>query len=270
MSDDRRVRPGTARTLVLGDFRVSYVPDGAVQLAPRRWFVGAPEPAWAEHSAWVDSAGFLAAGIGGLLVQRDDRALLIDTGFGPRHLPASSTIAPLGDLSGGGLPQGLRSLGVSPDDIDTVALTHLHEDHTGWAWHDGLFSRARFVATAGEWGAARRARCVDAADGDEIFPGVRLIDLPGHTAGHAGYLIGGGDQRLFAFGDALHSPLQIAHPEWGAVSDVRPEAALLSRKRVLSELCVPGTIGYGNHFADVVFGRVTDIAGQGLHWDPVD
>lgn len=28
------------------------------------------------------------------------------------------------------------------------------------------------------------------------------------------------------------------------------------RHRLVTELAVPGTIGYGNHFTDVVFGRV--------------
>jgi len=269
MSDDRRRRPATARSLQLGDVTISYVPDGAVQLVAHAWFPGAPAAAWAEHAAWLDDTGHLSAGIGGLLIQRGGRALLIDTGFGPQRIPASSTIPPLGDLWGGGLPESLRALGVTPGDIDTVAITHLHEDHTGWAWRGDFFPQARFVATATEWGANRRARGAVAADGDEIFPGVGLMELPGHTAGHAGYLLTVGEQRLLAFGDALHSPLQIAQPDWGAASDARPELALKSRERVLSELRVPGTIGYGNHFADVVFGRVTEAPGQDPQWEPV-
>jgi len=71
---------------------------------------------------------------------------------------------------------------------------------------------------------------------------MRLVEVPGHTPGHAGYLLTAGEQRLLAFGDALHSPLQIAQPEWGAASDARPELALKSRERVLSELRVPRTI----------------------------
>lgn len=264
--NDRRTTPGTARSLALGDTTIDYLPDGAVQLVPRGWFPGAAEAVWSENAEWLDPAGCLTAGIGALLIRRDNRAMLIDTGFGPRHLPAATTIAPLGDLTGGALPDSLRALGVSPADIDTIALTHLHEDHTGWA---SLFPHAQFVAAAAEWGPARPARAVGAAEGDEIFPGVRLLELPGHTPGHAGYVVTTTEGTLLAFGDALHSPLQITHPEWGAASDVQPEQAARSRERVLAELRAPGTIGFGNHFADLVFGRITDPPGKPPRWTPV-
>ena len=57
------------------------------------------------------------------------------------------------------------------------------------------------------------------ADGNEIFPGVRVQLTGGHTIGHAAYVVEAGGRRLIAFGDALHSPIQIAHPEWWAAPD---------------------------------------------------
>ena len=59
---------------------------------------------------------------------------------------------------------------------------------------------------------APRVRTV--AEGEEIFPGTHVRFTPGHSAGHAAYVINAGGQRVIAFGDAFHSPLQITHPPW--------------------------------------------------------
>ncbi|MGI5290362.1 hypothetical protein ACQEVF_44490 [Nonomuraea polychroma] len=67
---------------------------------------------------------------------------------------------------------------------------------------------------------ARRVRTID--DGEEIFPGVRASFAPEHTVGHTTYTITGGDRRLIAFGDALHSPVQVTHPEWSCGIDHDP------------------------------------------------
>lgn len=114
---------------------------------------------------------------------------------------------------------------------------------------------------------APRVRTV--ADGEEIFPGVRVRITPGHTVGHAEYVITGGGRRLIAFGDAVHSPIQIDHPEWSSGFDHDLARTAVHRRRLVAELAEPGTIGFGVHFADVVFGHVR-AAGDGPAWRPVD
>lgn len=106
-------------------------------------------------------------------------------------------------------------------------------------------------------------------EGEQIFPGVRVLFSPGHTAGHAAYVITAGEQRLIAFGDALHSAIQIGHPDWAAASDHDRDQAVSVRRRLVAELAEPGTIGFGVHFADVAFGRV-DVEGDRPAWRPVE
>lgn len=102
-----------------------------------------------------------------------------------------------------------------------MAITHLHLDHTGWLLHDSRpFRGAEVLLTGPEWAAdgnselAPQVRTV--ADGEEIFPGVHAGLVPGHTPGHAAYVLSSGGRRLIAFGDALYSPVQVAHPELSA------------------------------------------------------
>ncbi|WP_235079080.1 hypothetical protein [Amycolatopsis orientalis] len=87
----------------------------------------------------------------------------------------------------------------------------------------------------------------------------------GHTPGHAEYVITDGGQRLITFGDAVHSPVQIENPGWSCGYNHDPVEAASHRRKLVAELAEPGTIGFGNHFADVVFGHVRDGRWHPLH-----
>jgi glyoxylase-like metal-dependent hydrolase (beta-lactamase superfamily II) len=285
-SGERLRRPAGIRGLRLGELTVSYVPDGAVQLRPRAWLPASTGRTWAEHPEYLDDSGNLVASIGGLLVEHGERALLIDAGFGPLSAPAEPG-NPHGAIHGGALLDNLAELGRRPDEVEAVAITHLHIDHVGWAWHPApggelpAFSNADYRLAEPEWSqrhlaeaagtsaamlASLAPRVRTAADGEEIFPGVRLLPTAGHTVGHAGYVISSGGRRLIAFGDALHSSIQVEHPEWSAAPDHDPVRSADARRRLVAELSEPGTIGFGVHFADVVFG---EVAADGT-WRPVD
>ncbi|MFI6926004.1 hypothetical protein ACIBIZ_39125 [Nonomuraea spiralis] len=107
----RLSRAPRVRSLQLGDLTITYVPDGVVRLKPRGWLPAATAADWAAYRDHLDDDGYLVAGIGGLLVERGDRALLIDTGFGPESHPDDPANPLLGKLYGGQLLDNLRRLG---------------------------------------------------------------------------------------------------------------------------------------------------------------
>ena len=70
----------------------------------------------------------------------------------------------------------LALLGVSPEDVTDVVLSHHHPDHT---MHAGLFPNA---AVHDHWAIYRGAAWEDSdAEGRVVSPSVRLIRVPGHT-----------------------------------------------------------------------------------------
>lgn len=276
----QRRPPPALPSVRLGEHRLTYLPDGYVQLRPAAWFPDASADDRRGMDTLLDDDGCLVGSIGGLLVEYGERALLIDSGFGPDRIPADRTIPPLGRIEGGSLPASLAAAGRTFASVDAVAFTHLHDDHVGWAFakapgSDGLLlENASFVASAGEWrtwglparaGAALRDRLVVAGDGDEVFPGVTALATPGHTPGHTSYVVTSDDARLIVIGDVLHAPLQVTRPEWRVASDTDPAEAVRSRRLILDELARPGTLGFGGHFAGAVFGRLSE-GGAGPRW----
>lgn len=262
------------RTVDFAGFRLTYVPDGWVHLKSRGWYPGTTDADWAPFQEMLDDEQRVVASVGGLLVEKDGRTMLIDAGFGVVDRPDMPELDFLGAAKGGALLDSLKTLGKTPDDIECVAITHIHPDHIGWA--GPAFADSTLVFDETEWANRAEAPHVEPAavtamepyartvkPGEEFFPGVRAMATPGHTPGHAAYVIGDDSERLIMFGDALHSPVQVSRPEWVVATDADQQQAVDSRKKLLDELQRPGTAAFGIHFSDVQFGRVR--AGQ---WVP--
>jgi glyoxylase-like metal-dependent hydrolase (beta-lactamase superfamily II) len=263
----------------VGEVRVSYVLDGLVQMNPE-WLGGSAPREAAAGAGCLDDEGYLVGSIGALLIERGDRRMLIDAGFGSHHVPAHVTSSAFGRIEGGRLADSLGQLGVAAHQIEAVAFTHLHDDHVGWAVQrtatgDVPFAHARYHVGAPEWASWRGRgdpgkvalfdeRLDTVKDGQEIFPGVTAWSTPGHTPGHLAYVVESGGERLIAFGDVMHSPIQFAETQWSAANDHDRTQAVASRRAVVDELAGGRVIGFGGHFADVVFGRVVE-----RRWQPV-
>ncbi|GHJ37394.1 MBL fold metallo-hydrolase [Streptomyces sp. TS71-3] len=285
--NDRLRRPGGIHTVQVGEHRVSHVPDGAVKMVPQSLFPATSQATWEENAQYLDASGWLTISAGGLLIEHGGRAMLVDCGYGPFPEPVSAMDHGMASMYGGSFLDGLRKLGRTPESVEAVALTHLHVEHVGWAAHPEpgaeapVLGHADYLLSGAEWDGrhttygvteqvirALEPRVKIVADGDEVFPGVRAVALPGHTDGQTGYTITSGDARLFAFADVFHSPVQVAHPDWAIVGEPDADASARVRRRVLEQLADEGTVGFGVHFADVPFGRVRRVE-QDFAWEPL-
>ena len=214
--------------------------------------------------------------------EKDGTKILVDTGVGNGKTRANPAWH---DLRTGYL-DALRAAGFAPDEVDLVLLTHLHTDHVGWNTQarDGewapTFPAARYVVARAErefWAgypmdAARRQMFEDSVlpveragqldladvpgDGLEIVPGVRLLPTPGHTPGHVSVELASGGETALITGDAVHHPVQFAHPEIGASVDLDPAEAEKTRRRLFAGLAGAGTLVLGTHFPPPTGGRL--------------
>ncbi|WP_123028763.1 MBL fold metallo-hydrolase [Mycolicibacterium stellerae] len=277
--------PAAVRSVTFDDVAAIYVVDGVLTMRPETFFPETPRQAW-DHLC--TTAGELVMSAGGLLVRIAGTTVLIDAGVGT----ATKSFA-FGGVDCGSMLEVLDSLEVRPEDIDVLAVTHLHFDHAGWAFADGArtFPNARYAFSAQEWAphaaghlgegevAPRHVISQLASgsadfelfdDGDEIVPGVRALVTPGHTPGHTSYVITSHTgRRLVAFGDAFHSSTQVTHPDWMSIADTDATAVIATRHRLLDRLSEPDTFGFGCHFGDQPFGRVVADASGQVTWEPI-
>jgi glyoxylase-like metal-dependent hydrolase (beta-lactamase superfamily II) len=212
------------------------------------------------------------------LVYSAGRLALIETGSGNYLLPTA-----------GKLQQNLAAAGVNPADIEVVMLTHMHPDHSaGLAdpktgrkffpnaelvlheneprhWQDdAAMARASERARKLYFEAAREQMApyhnvMRTFRGEtEVFPGVRTLELHGHTPGHSGYMISSGKDSLLVWGDIIHVPeIQVPRPEVTIEFDTDPQAAAATRRRTFDRVAADRQLIAGMHvhfpgFAHVV------------------
>ncbi|TNC13555.1 MBL fold metallo-hydrolase [Methylobacterium terricola] len=196
----------------------------------------------------------------------------------------------------GHLPKALRACGLTPDEIGTVLVTHLHSDHIGGlVGSDGTaaYPNAEVVipeAEAAYWLAEgaearapegakpgfRRARVLTEIYGDrirraregEVLPGIEAILAPGHTPGHTAYRLQSGARSLLIWGDVVHLPaIQFAKAEAGVSFDVDGAMAAATRKRILDQAAAERSLVAGMHLDFPALGSVRRD-GAGFAWVP--
>ena len=128
-----------------------------------------------------------------------------------------------------------RQIGIFPEDVDTVILTHAHHDHTG---NLDRYPKARVLVHSGEDREITGAETIDSDT--EIEKGVRLVHTHGHTPGSMSVYVQA-DRKYVLAGDAV--------PKKGNYDKLIPPAintdadeALKSIKEIIkyADVIVPG------------------------------
>jgi glyoxylase-like metal-dependent hydrolase (beta-lactamase superfamily II) len=203
-------------------------------VADRRWTEPLPINAWViEHPEGV------------IVVDTGETAGAAEPGYFPRWHPyfrfgLREWVAAEEEIG----PQ-LEALGISSDEVRWLVLTHLHTDHAGGLHHfprsEILVSRTEARSAAGRMGRLRgyvnnrfptwfEPRLVD-FDQDPLGPfpmsttltdtgDVRLVPVPGHTAGQIAVIVEEDDRSIFIAGDASYTQELMLR---GAVDGVSPD-----------------------------------------------
>jgi glyoxylase-like metal-dependent hydrolase (beta-lactamase superfamily II) len=262
--------------LPLGAMVLYAIEDGSYFADPTQVFPGSDSKAWDDSGR--ESDGKLRFSIGCFVLTDGDRVVMVDTGMGrwPDAPPAVRAQV-------GAMPQALRTLGMSPGDVDLVIHTHLHPDHFGGDVTDEgvpFFPHARIVAhqadfdhfrhsegwladrVRGEFVPLVEAGPVELIDGPRtVTPGVSVEETPGHTPGHLLVRIRSEDSAALIMGDITHHPLQVSHPDWNSAGDHNPELAATTRRRVLDRAAGTDTVVTANHHPKPGFGTV-EVEGE--------
>jgi len=252
-------RQTTAMTRSIGSMEVIALLDasGPFTLTPNREaaFPDATPEDW-EAASRLDPGAFGPDGAWILNFQcfairrRGGRVTLVDTGIGPVGSPASRW-APVP----GRLPDALVEAGIEAGDVDTVVLTHLHEDHFGWSVDPAgvpTFANARYVLQHDEVAAVaggpveqlvvaplRSTGQLQEVEGPASLTSQRgdriaVMPTPGHTVGHQSLVVSGRGDEIVVTGDVLVHAVQLANPDVGYVFESDEALARDTRHRLLA------------------------------------
>jgi glyoxylase-like metal-dependent hydrolase (beta-lactamase superfamily II) len=232
-----------------------------------------------------------------IVVNTSGKLVLIDTGYGDKMYTESKGAA-------GQLANNLAAAGMNAGAIDTVVISHYHQDHVdGLLRADGglSFPNAEILVPAaehkfwmddGEMSRAPKGRMEQLFQNNrrifagevskrlrtyewdkEVAPGVTAISTPGHTPGHTSFVIAAGSGKVFVQSDVTNNPvLFVRHPGWHAVFDQIPQQAEATRRKVYDMLVAEKLMVQAFHYPFPGLGHI-EKDGEGYRvvpapWNP--
>src|SRR3954451_25057354 len=243
-----------SRTVAIGNAEITPILDVEASMPLDALFDGSGDPPPGGRAlATSHPEHFTAEGwrfrVHCFLVRTPTRLTLIDAGAGPADSAVGRWLG-----VGGTLPDELAAVGVAPDDVGDVILTHVHSDHIGWstvrssgAW-EPRFPNARYFLHQADIEWMRDFEDEESARvrrGDPAARGIRtarhgggrsrgiarppLRHAPGHTPGHRCVVLDAGDERVLFAGDLLHFTFQLNDPAFRAPGEHDPDEACRTR-----------------------------------------
>ncbi|MBF8268190.1 MAG: Lactamase protein [Dehalococcoidia bacterium] len=248
---------------------IHLLSDGVMKSDGGSLFGQVPKVVW-EQVAKADRWNRIGLGLNCLLIRTAHGNVLVDTGVGSKETGETR--------EGYGLPssklgKGLREIGLSAKDIDTVILTHLHFDHSGGCtkidrsgqtipvfpkatyfvqrkcWEDAMNpnERGRESSHPEDFTCLQETGQLTLLDGDnEIVPGVSVRETGGHCRGHQIVQVNCGSEKVVFLGDLIPTQHHLALP-YIAAYDQYPEDTLEIKRELLSQAAKKGWLVIFGH-----------------------
>lgn len=276
-------------TRQVGQAEVTVISEGGLLWPPR---FPVPEAEWRAALPDADDEGRIWLGLNVVFIRLGDALVLIDPGL---DNPDSAWQRDLVNVwpewpvrRTPGLAAAMAELGIAPQDVTHVLITHPHGDHyAGVAFEQegGLaarFPRVRHFMGRADWegnpnrGVAGSAfarlelidelgllELVDAEQ--EIVPGVTMLAAPGESPGHCIVRLESAGERFYVLGDLVHLACEIDHIDWRPPQS-RSDELVEVRERVFRQLAAEQALAMTAHERFPPWGRIVAHDG-GFRWE---
>lgn len=193
-----------------------------------------------------------------VLLQYDDKKILIDTGIG--FLDEPMVFRGESYVFKGKLQQLLQQENIKKEDITDVIITHFHPDHVGGIFKADetlIFPNAQFHMHEDEWSYWHSSQSENQpalfkhfveknitplkilnlnlfkSEFADVLPGITAIKAEGHTPGQVALNIQSDNEHMLYISDAFLHPLHMEHLDWQTNYDMDHEKAKQSRTKLL-------------------------------------
>ncbi|MDF1996093.1 YtnP family quorum-quenching lactonase [Peribacillus frigoritolerans] len=239
-------------TMQIGEIKLTWLNGGVTHLDGGAMFGVVPKPLWSKKYP-VNENNQIELRTDPILVQANGLNMLIDSGIGNGKMNDKQK-RNFGVTEESYLVEDLGRLGIQPNDIDYILMTHLHFDHAcGLTKREGetwvpVFERAEIITTKTEWAEMKNpnirskstywaenweavASLVRPFEGEqEITPGIKMIHTGGHSDGHAIIIIEDGGDRLIHMADIMPTHAH-ANVLWVLAYDDYPMTSIEAKEK---------------------------------------
>jgi glyoxylase-like metal-dependent hydrolase (beta-lactamase superfamily II) len=273
----------------LGDYQIIALSDGTVPIDLHKVLTDITPKEIDQLSAASFQTAQVETSVNAYVIKMNGKNILIDAGTAGLYGPT------LGHLT-----ENLRKIGIAPEAIDAVLITHIHSDHTGGLMQGSkmVFPNATIYISKREvdfwlnadikrkaperlahWfkeaedkvGPYLKAGKVKTFDyGKELFPGLEPIAAPGHTPGHTFFALMSMSQKIVFVGDLVHAAtVQFPDPSATISFDVDSKGAAATRLLTFDDAAVNGYWLAADHISFPGIGHVRKN-GTGFLWIPIN
>ncbi|MFC2170944.1 MBL fold metallo-hydrolase [Calditrichota bacterium] len=242
-----------------GNLELFIIDDGKFRLDGGAMFGVVPKIMWSKTDA-ADENNRILLSANCLLIKSGEHIALVDNGMGNKWNDKSGEMFAVEQPRQ--LVPELERLGVKPEDVTHMILSHLHFDHAGGSTYKDeagnihpQFPNARYYIQKGEWEVAHSptprdkasylpenlaplwdAGLVELVDGDaEVFPGVKMIITGGHTDSHCVISIESEGYTAWFLADLIPTSSHIQVP-YVMGYDLFPQQTMEYKERLLEEM----------------------------------
>ena len=254
----------------IADYDVIPVKTGRFALDGGAMFGVVPKNLWAEAIP-ADENNCIPLALRSLLLRSKNRTILIDTGIGQKFDEKLSRIYKI-ESERYSLTRSLMALQIKNEEITDVILTHLHFDHAGgstyfesgalkitfpnaihhiqreqweWAMQPSDKDQASFIKN--DFLLLEKNLVLNKLSGPgELYPGIELLVMHGHTPGMQLVKISDNAQTLLFCSDLIPTSAHISLP-WVMAYDNNPLITINEKKTVLSRAVEEGWILFFEH-----------------------